>query len=95
MFHEHLHFNFLSGDRLKRLVRRVHLVDNHSLPSCPLHWSLHFHIRCQQVGQCIHSNNQKFSRFRLKQINLQEQFIMAYGGLRGGVGFSLVKMVNR
>ena len=35
------------------------------------------------------------SRFRLKQINLQEQFIMAYGGLRGGVGFSLVKMVNR
>ena len=34
-------------------------------------------------------------RFRLKQINLQEQFIMAYGGLRGGVGFSLVKMVNR
>jgi len=32
---------------------------------------------------------------RMKQINLQEQFIMAYGGLRGGVGFSLVKMVNK
>ena len=31
----------------------------------------------------------------MKKINLQEQFIMAYGGLRGGVGFSLVKMVDR
>ena len=35
------------------------------------------------------------NRKRMKQINLQEQFIMAYGGLRGGVGFSLVKMVNK
>ena len=41
-----------------------------------------------------HFQHLKVSRFRLKQINLQEQFIMAYGGLRGGVGFSLVKMVN-
>ena len=32
---------------------------------------------------------------RLKKINLQEQFIMAYGGLRGGVGFSLVKMIDQ
>ena len=31
----------------------------------------------------------------MKRITLQEQFIMAYGGLRGGVGFSLVKMVER
>ena len=35
------------------------------------------------------------NRFRMKRINLQEQFIMAYGGLRGGVGFSLVKMIQR
>ena len=35
------------------------------------------------------------NRGRMKKINLQEQFIMAYGGLRGGVGFSLVKMVQR
>ena len=34
------------------------------------------------------------NRRRMKPINLQEQFIMAYGGLRGGVGFSLVKMIN-
>ena len=30
----------------------------------------------------------------MKKVNLQEQFIMAYGGLRGGVGFSLVRMVD-
>ena len=87
--------NFISGDRLRWLVRWVHLVDDHSLPSRPLHWSLYFHLPCQQVGRRrIHSNIKKIARFRLKQINLQEQFIMAYGGLRGGVGFSLVKMVN-
>jgi len=35
------------------------------------------------------------NRRRMKQINLQEQFIMAYGGLRGGVGFSLVNKINK
>lgn len=34
------------------------------------------------------------NRFRLKQINLQEQFLMAYGGLRGAVSFSLVEMLQ-
>ena len=34
------------------------------------------------------------NRFRLKPINLQEQFIMAYGGLRGAVSFSLVEMLT-
>ena len=34
------------------------------------------------------------NKYRVKKINLQEQFIMAYGGLRGAVGFSLVKMVK-
>ena len=34
------------------------------------------------------------NRYRVKQINLQEQFIMAYGGLRGAVGFSLVEMIS-
>jgi NhaP-type Na+/H+ or K+/H+ antiporter len=33
------------------------------------------------------------NRFRLKPVNLQEQFIMAYGGLRGAVSFSLVEML--
>ena len=34
------------------------------------------------------------NRKRVKTINLQEQFIMAYGGLRGAVGFSLVDMID-
>ena len=29
----------------------------------------------------------------MKKVNLQEQFIMAYGGLRGAVGFSLVTIL--
>ncbi|XP_059350409.1 Na(+)/H(+) exchanger protein 7-like isoform X2 [Daphnia carinata] len=33
------------------------------------------------------------NRFRLKPVNLREQFIMAYGGLRGAVSFSLVEML--
>ncbi|KAL0280529.1 UNVERIFIED_CONTAM: hypothetical protein PYX00_001793 [Menopon gallinae] len=32
--------------------------------------------------------------FRVKKINTQEQFIMAYGGLRGAVAFSLVTMLD-
>ena len=35
------------------------------------------------------------NRRRVKKVNLQEQFIMAYGGLRGAVGFSLVSMIDR
>ncbi len=33
------------------------------------------------------------NRRRLKQITYKEQFIMAYGGLRGAVGFSLAKII--
>ncbi|CAG2064323.1 unnamed protein product, partial [Timema podura] len=32
--------------------------------------------------------------FRVRRINLQEQFVMAYGGLRGAVAFSLVEMLE-
>ena len=34
------------------------------------------------------------NRLRVKKVNLQEQFIMAYGGLRGAVGFALVTQVD-
>ena len=34
------------------------------------------------------------NRRRIRKVNLQEQFIMAYGGLRGAVGFSLVEMIS-
>lgn len=32
--------------------------------------------------------------YRVRKINFQEQFIMAYGGLRGAVAFSLVAMLD-
>ncbi len=35
------------------------------------------------------------NRRRIRKVNLQEQFIMAYGGLRGAVGFSLVEMIEK
>lgn len=33
------------------------------------------------------------NQFRLKPVSLREQIIMAYGGLRGAVSFSLVEML--
>jgi NhaP-type Na+/H+ or K+/H+ antiporter len=30
----------------------------------------------------------------VKKINIQEQFIMAYGGLRGAIAFSMVETLN-
>jgi len=30
----------------------------------------------------------------VKKINIQEQFIMAYGGLRGAIAFSMVEMLG-
>ena len=43
---------------------------------------------------CVYVLTSITNSFRMKRINLQEQFIMAYGGLRGGVGFSLLKMID-
>lgn len=34
------------------------------------------------------------NRLRVRKINLQEQFIMAYGGLRGAIAFSMVEMLD-
>ncbi|KAK7085535.1 hypothetical protein SK128_027390 [Halocaridina rubra] len=34
------------------------------------------------------------NHYRIKKINYEEQFIAAYGGLRGAVAFSLVNMLN-
>jgi NhaP-type Na+/H+ or K+/H+ antiporter len=34
------------------------------------------------------------NKLRVKKINIQEQFIMAYGGLRGAIAFSMVEMLN-
>ena len=35
------------------------------------------------------------NRFRLHRVNHVEQFIMAYGGLRGAVAFALILIINR
>ena len=35
------------------------------------------------------------NKYRMRKINYQEQFIMAYGGLRGAVGFSLVELIDK
>jgi len=34
------------------------------------------------------------NKLRVRKINLQEQFIMAYGGLRGAIAFSMVEMLD-
>ncbi|PSN40592.1 hypothetical protein C0J52_10367 [Blattella germanica] len=34
------------------------------------------------------------NKLRVRKINLQEQFIMAYGGLRGAIAFSMVEMLE-
>ena len=41
------------------MVCWVYLMDDHSLPPCPFHWSLHLHLPRQQVGRQIHSSNQQ------------------------------------
>lgn len=34
------------------------------------------------------------NHYRVKKVGLEEQFIAAYGGLRGAVAFSLVNMLD-
>ena len=34
------------------------------------------------------------NKLRVRKINVQEQFIMAYGGLRGAIAFSMVEMLD-
>ena len=34
------------------------------------------------------------NKLRVRKINLQEQFIMAYGGSRGAIAFSMVEMLE-
>ena len=51
-------------------------------------WAIVFCIIIRFLG--IYSFTFILNKYRLKPIALQEQFIMAYGGLRGAVGFALV-----
>ena len=56
-------------------------------------WTLVFCLVVRFIG--VYFFTFFLNRFRIKPINLQEQFIMAYGGLRGAVGFSLVISIQR
>ncbi|CAB3382637.1 Hypothetical predicted protein [Cloeon dipterum] len=55
-------------------------------------WTLLLCLICRFVGVFLLTalNN----LMSVRQIEMQEQFIMAYGGLRGAVGFSLVVMLD-
>ena len=55
-------------------------------------WSIAFCLICRFIG--VYGLTWLANKYRVKAINLQEQFIMAYGGLRGAVGFSLVEMIS-
>ena len=55
-------------------------------------WSLCFCLICRFIS--VYGLVWIANRRRVKKINLQEQFIMAYGGLRGAVGYSLVELIS-
>ncbi|XP_071452344.1 probable Na(+)/H(+) antiporter nhx-9 [Hetaerina americana] len=64
----------------------------HDLASGFIYWSILLCLICRFIGVFVLTAISNM--FRMKRIQLQEQFIMAYGGLRGAVGFSLVIMLN-
>merc|ERR1719186_1382872 len=49
-------------------------------------------IICRVIGVLILSFIA--NRYRIKKLNMTEQFIMMYGGLRGGVAFALVLLIS-
>jgi len=49
-------------------------------------------IICRVIGVLILSYIA--NRYRIKKLNMTEQFIMMYGGLRGGVAFALVLLIT-
>ena len=55
-------------------------------------WTITFTLICRFLG--TYGLTFLANRRRIRKINLQEMFIMAYGGLRGAVGFSLVEMIK-
>ncbi|KAF4527107.1 hypothetical protein B566_EDAN013741, partial [Ephemera danica] len=68
------------------------LSDEHVWHTGFVLWTLVLCLICRFTGVfLLTAFNNVFS---VRQIELQEQFIMAYGGLRGAVGFSLVQMLD-
>jgi len=56
-------------------------------------WTLFFCLAVRFL--CVFLFSLFLNRVLVKKLNLKEQFIMAYGGLRGAVGFSLVISIQR
>jgi len=56
-------------------------------------WSVVYCLIVRFIG--VYSFTYFINKKRMKPINLQSQFIMAYGGLRGAVGFSLVINIDK
>ena len=56
-------------------------------------WSLIFCLIARFVA--VYGFMYIINKYRVRKINYQEQFIMAYGGLRGAVGFSLVELIDK
>jgi len=57
-------------------------------------WTLLFCLIVRFITVYFLSYIINLARRNVKPISLREMFIMAYGGLRGAVGFSLVSMIN-
>ncbi|KAK6627647.1 hypothetical protein RUM44_010126 [Polyplax serrata] len=55
-------------------------------------WTLLLCFLCRFIG--VFCLSAFVNLYRVRKINFQEQFIMAYGGLRGAVAFSLVTMLD-
>ena len=70
----------------------IALIKTHFWHTGFIVWTISFCLICRFLS--VYGLVWLANRRRIKGINVQEQFIMAYGGLRGAVGFSLVEMIS-
>ncbi|KAE8743341.1 hypothetical protein FOCC_FOCC011040, partial [Frankliniella occidentalis] len=70
----------------------VLVSDRHVWHTGFVSWTLFLCLICRFGGVLLLTGLSNM--FRAKKINLQEQFIMGYGGLRGAIAFSLVEMLD-
>ncbi|KAJ9584445.1 hypothetical protein L9F63_021199, partial [Diploptera punctata] len=66
--------------------------DRHVWNTAFVLWTLVLCLVCRFCG--VYLLTAAANKLRVRKIDLQEQFIMAYGGLRGAIAFSLVEMLE-
>jgi len=71
------------------------LFGNHAWHTGFVCWSLVVCLVVRFIGVFSQTYVVNKLRHGVKLINYQEQFLMAYGGLRGAVGFSLVLLIDK